>query len=64
MILSPPAPPAYEERTCALCVSALICLRLDEGESVQHVAVPGTVGVAPENANDPSILARSELVVQ
>jgi hypothetical protein len=45
-------------------VSALICLRLDEGESVQHVAVPGAVGVAPENANDPSILARSELVVQ
>jgi hypothetical protein len=43
----------YEECPRPLNVGAVVLLCLDEGEPVEHVAMPGAVGVAPDDAHDP-----------
>src|SRR5580704_17471091 len=35
-----------KECPCPFHVSSMVCLRLHEGEAVQHVAVPGAVRIA------------------
>jgi NADP-dependent 3-hydroxy acid dehydrogenase YdfG len=40
-----------QERSCSGDPGAVVLLRLDEREPVEHVAVPGAIGVAPDDAD-------------
>ena len=47
------APGSDKKRSCPLHVSSVVRLCRHEGEAVQHVAVPGAVRIAADNAHDP-----------
>ena len=52
------APCADEKCSRSVNLGAVVPLCLDEGEPVEHVAVPGAVRVAPDDAHDLEHLAR------
>jgi hypothetical protein len=45
-----------EEYPRSLRLGSMVFLRLHEGESVEHVAVPGPVRIAADDAHDPEHL--------